>query len=106
GSDLPERPAEEGLRLPVSDNAVPKLCPDCGHILLPYHVGHALNFTLDHCGHCGGTWFDKNEWEILKSRNLHDDIHFIFSHVWQAEVFHEERRQAHERLLLEKFGAE
>jgi hypothetical protein len=28
-------------------------------------------------------WFDHNEWARLQSRNLHDDIHFIFGQPWQ-----------------------
>lgn len=38
-------------------------CPNCGEILTPIHLstdggGH---ITVDHCGSCGGTWFDNYE---------------------------------------------
>ena len=103
---LPETTPGQGPGLTIVESDRPKLCPECGHILLPYRVGHDLDFSLDHCGNCGGTWFDRNEWELLKSRNLHDDVHFIFSQVWQAQVFQAERRQARERFRLERFGAD
>lgn len=106
GPTLPELPPEAGLHITVTESDRPKLCPECGHILLPYRIGHALAFALDRCGHCGGIWFDQNEWEILKSRNLHDEIHRIFSHIWQAEIWSEERRKAREQRRLERFGEE
>ena len=81
-----------------------KLCPECGRFLTRAKVGHGVGFHLDRCGACGGTWFDANEWEVLRARNLHDDVHFIFSAAWQAHVARREREEAHERLMAEKLG--
>jgi len=104
GENLPEKPPEEGLELPVEESEKAKLCPECGHFLIRYKVGHELDFSLDRCGHCAGIWLDHNEWEILKSRHLHDDMNYIFSQPWQARVFREEHVATHEKTLLERFG--
>ena len=95
GENLPERPPEDGRDLPVSDSTKAKLCPECGHFLRRVRVGHEVEFQRDRCGGCGGLWFDKNEWEVLQSRNLHDDVHFVFSWAWQHRVAEDEYKQTH-----------
>jgi Zn-finger nucleic acid-binding protein len=104
GKSLPEKPAEAGEALPVEDSTQAKLCPECGHFLRRYPVGHGIAFGLDRCGNCGGTWFDHNEWENLKRRNLHDDVHKIFSEIWQSQVRDTEHQQAMTAFYREKFG--
>jgi Zn-finger nucleic acid-binding protein len=99
GANLPERPSEESTKLPVADSTKAKLCPECGHILTRRMVGHGIDFQIDRCGTCGGIWFDKNEWEILKSRNLHDDIHFIFSSAWQHRIIEEQQKKTYEKRI-------
>lgn len=38
-------------------------CPSCNHLLqkLSVTTNHGKRFDVDHCGHCGGTWFDPYE---------------------------------------------
>src|SRR5579859_742936 len=79
------------LDLPSGETKGARICPECGHILAKYKVGHSLDFSLDRCGQCGGIWFDKNEWEILESLDLQAQIHLIFSDAWQHRVRNEER---------------
>ena len=101
--NLPEvSPDAENLELQESGKA--KLCPECGAILVPYKVGHELPFSLDRCGHCGGIWFEKNEWEALCAWNLHDDLHFIFSKPWQDAVALAARAEQRETRLRQTFG--
>lgn len=102
GVNLAENAAPASMS--VMDNQQAKLCPECGTIMIMYRVGHQLDFTLDQCGSCNGVWFDKNEWEGLKSHNLHDDIHLIFTAPWQNQVQAEERRSAFENIYIKKFG--
>ena len=97
GKNLPETPAPEGRSVPLSDSTAAKLCPECGRFLCRCKVGHGVDFHVDRCTNCGGIWFDKQEWEILESRNLHDDVHFIFSTAWQHDVAKEEQRRAYEQ---------
>ncbi|EKD27222.1 MAG: hypothetical protein ACD_79C00801G0003 [uncultured bacterium] len=104
GKDLPELPPEQGLVKTIQDSKSGKFCPECNKFLFRYKVGHGTDFNLDRCNTCGGTWFDKSEWDVLKSRNLHDDIHFIFSAPWQSKVQKEESEKSKENLLKNKIG--
>lgn len=103
GRTFPEKPFSEVINT-LEDSQKAKICPDCGHILIKYRVGHGISFYLDHCNNCNGVWFDKNEWETLKSRNLHDDIHSIFTTPWQEKVRKEESSKRLEKIYAEKFG--
>jgi Zn-finger nucleic acid-binding protein len=103
GERLPEKPFE-GTPLHVPDHSRAKLCPECECILIKYEVGHGLSFTLEQCGHCQGIWFDKNEWESLKQRNLHDEVHKVFTASWQIQARKEERKQNLEQIYLSRFG--
>jgi Zn-finger nucleic acid-binding protein len=69
-------------------------------------VGRNVPFTLDNCGECGGVWLDKDEWATLKTRNLHDDLHAIFTEQWQSEARREESRQTLAGMYERRFGAE
>lgn len=88
----------------VADNQQAKLCPECNRIMVRFRVGHQLNFALDQCASCNGVWFDRNEWESLKDKQLHDDIHLIFTAPWQDAIRSQERRQALEKIYVRKFG--
>lgn len=69
-----------------------RVCPECSHLLLKYSVGQGLCFMIDHCSPCGGVWLDRNEWTALEARNLHDEMHRIFSMSWQRSVRGEQLR--------------
>ncbi|MDP9175204.1 MAG: zf-TFIIB domain-containing protein [Planctomycetota bacterium] len=90
---------------PVRDSGPGKLCPACDRFMTHAKPGHGLNFFIDRCCHCGGTWLNANEWENLRDATLHDDIHLIASDTWQAEVTRAERAAHHEMLLAEKLGS-
>lgn len=83
-----------------------KFCPECSSILIRYKVGHGVSFAIDQCGHCGGVWFDKDEWESLKARNLHDDVYTIFTAPWQTKVRTQESIRVQEEIYRKKFGKE
>ena len=72
---------DEGL----VDSAAGKLCPVDGAFLIRHRVGYGTDFHLDRCGRCGGVWLDAGEWEALEKRQMHDDLHLIFTSSWQAE---------------------
>src|SRR5262245_58234568 len=59
------------------------LCPESGCLLVRYQVGHGFRFHLDRSPRTGGIWLDAGEWEALKSKGLHDELHFIFSSSYQ-----------------------
>ncbi|EIJ42688.1 hypothetical protein BegalDRAFT_1814 [Beggiatoa alba B18LD] len=103
GSILPEKAPSETVPEPLNTKQI-KICPDCGHLLLKYQVGKGTDFTLDHCSHCGGVWFDKNEWLALKDRNLHDEVDKIITDIWQKNVRLEASRQTFQTFYLQQFG--
>lgn len=104
GDILGEKPVEDTKSLPVKDSKAGKLCPECGHFLTHRKVGHNIDFCLDRCNNCGGIWFDKNEWEVLQSSNLHDEVHFIFSAAWQKQIQEEETKETYEKRIQKIIG--
>ncbi len=69
-----------------TDTKSGKVCSDCGKVLRRYAVGHGVGFHVDQCPNCTSIWLDSGEWEILKEKNLHSAIHFMFSEPWQNRV--------------------
>lgn len=104
--NLPEKPADDSINLVSGETTGPRFCPSCRFVLVKYSVGKGTQFAINRCGHCGGMWLDKNEWEILKSRNLHDDLHLVFSDSWQSNVRAEEHSQAMAEIFREHLGEE
>jgi Zn-finger nucleic acid-binding protein len=88
----------------VRDSKNAKLCPECGHFLRRYPVGHGIDFQIDRCSNCGGMWFDANEWEILVQQGMHDDVHRMFSAIWQGQVLKEQKAKSMREHYLQKFG--
>ena len=102
--NLPERQAEDpGLTL--AESGMPIDCPECRFRLVKYLVGHGFSFTLDHCQGCKGIWLDRNEWEALKARNLHDDVNSMLTAFWQDEAQKEVRKKRMEQIYIGRFGA-
>jgi Zn-finger nucleic acid-binding protein len=87
-----------------SDTKKALVCPDCGRILVKYRLGQEIKFRLDLCGGCNGVWFDRDEWEVLKARRLHDDFHRFFTDAWRQKVLRDETRARNEKIFREKFG--
>jgi len=102
---LPEKPpTDEPQPIPDESTKRAKLCPECHRIMLKYKIGRNIIFPLDRCSTCSGVWFDRDEWKVLKRRNLHDEIHAIFSDKWQKQVREEERCRNLEAIFEDKFG--
>jgi Zn-finger nucleic acid-binding protein len=80
-----------GDLLPVVDNNTANFCADCARLMTKARVGRKLDFYIDRCSHCHGTWLDQNEWENLRQMDLHHQIHYIFSSAWQFSVRKEQR---------------
>lgn len=105
GDRLPEK-EPEGTPVEAADTQKAKLCPCCQRIMLRYKVGHGLSFAVDQCGHCNGVWLDANEWDALKQRNLHDEIHLIFSAAWQSDLRKNEAQKLLGSIYTEHFGTD
>lgn len=104
GDILPEKPEEHTATLCSDETKEIKICPDCGHFLTRRKVGHGIDFHIERCATCGGIWLDKNEWEVLKSRNLHDEIHFVFSTTWQEDIIQKEQKQFYSDQTMKILG--
>ena len=96
--------AEESPSL--AEPGVPVDCPECRFRMIKYLVGRGLHFTVDHCAGCKGIWLDRNEWDALKKRNLHDDLHGIFTSFWQSGAQRELRKKRMEQIYIDRFGAD
>lgn len=105
GEILPEKAPSGDAPEPMTIKRA-KLCPQCDHLLLKYKLGRGTAMTLDHCGQCGGVWFDRHEWAVLKDLNLHDEVYKIFTQSWQKQVRREMSRENLRRHYERKFGAD
>lgn len=103
---LPEISFDEDPNMTIPEFELARLCPKCRRILVKYKVGRNLPFNIDRCGNCAGVWLDHNEWETLKSRNLHDELNRVFMDHWQEEVKRENTRKTLKSIYEEKFGTE
>lgn len=88
----------------LHDSQGAKICPECGKFLLRYKVGHGLPFLIESCSGCGGVWLDEHEWDVLKNRNLHDEIHRVFSTAWQKQIREQDRSTRIEEAYLKRLG--
>lgn len=105
GSDLAER-LHYTESLSLAEPGLPIDCPECRFRMVKFLVGRGLTFTLDHCEGCKGIWLDRNEWEALKKRNLHDDLNLMFTAFWQKEAQRELRKKRMEEIYAGRFGAD
>lgn len=81
------------------------ICPESGCVLIRYRVGQGLKFHIDRSPKTGGIWLDSGEWEALKSKNLHDELHLIFGAPYQRRIRTEESRKQLKQLFAQKIGA-
>ena len=105
GPDLPEQPDPQPIPPDVEASGA-KQCPLCRHLLLPYKIALDILFTVDHCGACNGMWFEKEEWNSLQRRQLHDNLHQMFAAPWQRRLRMAEHRTRMDAIYRAKFGEE
>ncbi len=86
---LPHREPMAGIAPPIIDSQHAKICPETGTVMMRCAVGHGFDFSIDRSLK-GSIWLDAGEWEALKQRNFHDELHLIFSAPWQQAVRNEE----------------
>ena len=103
GSNLPER-WDQDSGLSLAEPGIHIDCPECRFRMVKYLVGHGFSFTIDHCQGCKGVWFDRNEWEALRERNLHDDLNAMFTSFWQDAAQKEARKKRLEQIYISRFG--
>ena len=105
GPALPMKPPAAGFDVrETPETSRARICPETGRLLTRYRVGQGLSFTIDFSAATGGVWLDKHEWNALKSRNLHDDIHLIFTAAWQKQLRDEQRETELRQHFEERIG--
>lgn len=102
---LAEKPYE-GEPLQLSAEQTVKICPTCIRMMRRYDVGHGTAVTLDQCAHCDGIWFDPHEWQALKGRHLHDEVHLVFTAPWQTQLRKTASRERLQQIYQARFGAD
>jgi Zn-finger nucleic acid-binding protein len=95
---------DSGVETTDTDSKAGKLCPECGRFLMHRPVGHGVEFNLDRCGHCGGMWFDKLEWDAMQRNSLNRDAHYIFTDSWQSGLKGTKRLEAERARLTKLLG--
>lgn len=103
GAILPEKRDSEGT-FDFDDSVRAMMCPGCRGIMMKYRVRNDLPFQLDFCRRCNGVWLDKNEWNALFARNLHDEINFMFTDGWQAKLNREKLERRWDELFRKRIG--
>ena len=82
------------------------ICPESGYLLVRYRVGRGLTFSVDRSPKTGGVWLDVGEWDALKSKGLHDELHLIFTAPYQARILSEAAEGKLQNRFRERIGAE
>lgn len=100
----PSAPSAEEQLPTAPEGAGIRRCPDCNYVLAKARVGHGIRFTVERCRNCEGAWLDGGEWEALKARRLHDDLHQIFDDVWQRAIKREEQERSTEDSFRRRLG--
>lgn len=101
---LPHLPPTGGHSSESVPDGKPYLCPETDTIMTRYKVGHDFRFTIDR-SITGGVWLDAGEWEALRARSFHDEIHFVFTDPWQRNILRNEAAASARKRLEERVGA-
>jgi Zn-finger nucleic acid-binding protein len=101
------RPLPAGYEPHFEENAYQRtlICPESGCVLLRYRVGQGLNFRIDRSAKTGGVWLDAGEWEALKDKNLHDELHLIFGAPYQRRIRTDESHAQLRQLFAQRIGS-
>ena len=94
---------EDSTEEALVDSQEVKICPESGQLMQRYRVGHGFAFHVDRSP-SGSLWFDKGEWESLRKRQYHDELHLIFTSSWQRAVRNDDRKRAEAELLADRLG--
>ena len=99
---LPEPSSEPPIE---EESSSIKICPETGTFMVRYKVGHGFDFHIDRSV-SGSIWLDSGEWEALKERQYHDELHLVFAAPWQREILEQELEENEAQRLNERLGPE
>jgi hypothetical protein len=102
---LPHLPAAAQIEETSTNPEKPRMCPESGTIMSRYKIGHGFTFSIDR-SITGGVWLDGGEWEALRQRNFHEEIHLIFTAPWQKQVRLAHAQATYKATLESAFGSD
>lgn len=104
---LPHLPESEGENESALENDSDSvlLCPESSTLMTRHRVGHGFSFAVNR-SITGGIWLDAGEWDALRERNFHDEIHLVFTAPWQKRVRDEQAQAVYEERLESALGAD
>ncbi|MEO7098647.1 MAG: hypothetical protein ABI162_04755 [Luteolibacter sp.] len=102
---LPHLPEPSEPTALSTDAAGVLICPETGTFMSRFKVGHGFPFSIDR-SITGGVWLDGGEWEALRQRNFHDEIHLVFTSPWQKQVRNEKAQATYEETLKASLGSD
>lgn len=104
---LPHLPESAGETEPAADHDTDAvlLCPESGTLMSRHRVGHGFAFAVNR-SITGGIWLDSGEWDALRERNFHDEIHLIFTAPWQKRVRDAHAQSVYEERLKSALGGD
>ena len=100
---LPQIPANTDEPIQSEEPETARMCPETDTLMMRCRVGHGFPFSVDR-SITGGIWLDGGEWDSLRERNFHDEIHLIFTAPWQKRVRDERAQAAYEATLESTLG--
>ena len=93
--------------VPVADPKADQralICPESGCVLIRHRVGRGLNFHIERSPKTGGIWLESGEWDALKSKDLHEEMHHIFGAPYQRKLRNDESRVQLKKLFAQRIG--
>lgn len=97
---------EENKTAAIPRHEPARICPRCSRILTKYRIAVESPLNIDRCSLCSGAWLDADDWEVLKTKQLHVALDRIFTDHWQDEISREKTKQTLANIYRRKFGAE
>jgi Zn-finger nucleic acid-binding protein len=100
-------PETQGDPVTVEDDSDrPLISPESGHLMRKCRVGSGLDFRIDFDAISRGFWLDHGEYQILESRNLHDELHLICSPEYQVKLIKLQSEKAQSERFDQLLGHE
>ncbi|PHQ78862.1 MAG: hypothetical protein COB69_09120 [Phycisphaera sp.] len=100
------RQSIEGCDVQVEDTDRVLISPTSGRLMTKFRVGKGLGFRVDYDSATGGFWLDKDEYDALVERDLHDELHLICDGDYQKKLRAHDRAESRRERLAHALGNE
>ena len=90
----------------IEDSKDALTCPICNRLMTKYRISSETSNRLDLCSNCDEAWLDIDEWTLLKTLELTDQLPKVFTDAWQYKLRTEVKEREHRKHYLELLGEE